>query len=357
VGTGWLIRAGGAHSVTRASMADALEGGTYRAPRWQPTCASAAACHETARTWPAGPEGYLLLAPLPDERWITFVGDLDDAEAQRVATATASGAVGGDRPPRPRRGRRGRCGVGGALPHAPPRGLASGARTALPARRRWPPAEPLRWRGPELRASGRPRHRLEACARAARPGPRHAQRNGASCPALRRKRRRPAARLARRWDGLVDVRAAGDPRAAGLSTPGAILMRPDGHVGSGAAPADAEAWPRSTRTPTPTSYPPEDRPARSPAKTIPSCYRFPSQTALSDYIPCSRRQRTISDTPARRGCESRHSGCQTSSEARRRTLLAAGPRRWVVHASNEHAWPQGAGANSLGAWSCTVSRL
>jgi hypothetical protein len=50
-----------------------------------------------------------------------------------------------------------------------------------------------------------------------------------------------AARLARRRDELVDVvRAAGDPQAAGLSTPGAILVRPDRHVGFRAAPADAE---------------------------------------------------------------------------------------------------------------------
>jgi 6-methylpretetramide 4-monooxygenase / 4-hydroxy-6-methylpretetramide 12a-monooxygenase len=67
--------------------------GRTRAPRWRPTCASPAACHETSSNLAAGPEGYVLLAPLPDERWITFVGDLDDAEAQRVATATASGAV------------------------------------------------------------------------------------------------------------------------------------------------------------------------------------------------------------------------------------------------------------------------
>jgi 6-methylpretetramide 4-monooxygenase / 4-hydroxy-6-methylpretetramide 12a-monooxygenase len=42
----------------------------------------------------ATPEGYVLLAPLPEERWITFVGDLDDGEAQRVASATPRDAVG-----------------------------------------------------------------------------------------------------------------------------------------------------------------------------------------------------------------------------------------------------------------------
>jgi hypothetical protein len=46
--------------------------------------------------------------------------------------------------------------------------------------------------------------------------------------------------LRRRWRGLVDVvRATGDPRRTGLATPGAILVRPDGHIGFRAAPADA----------------------------------------------------------------------------------------------------------------------
>jgi 6-methylpretetramide 4-monooxygenase / 4-hydroxy-6-methylpretetramide 12a-monooxygenase len=49
-----------------------------------------------------------------------------------------------------------------------------------------------------------------------------------------------AARLGRRWGGLVDVvHVTGDPRRAGLSTPGAVLVRPDGHIGFRAAPADA----------------------------------------------------------------------------------------------------------------------
>jgi 6-methylpretetramide 4-monooxygenase / 4-hydroxy-6-methylpretetramide 12a-monooxygenase len=41
----------------------------------------------------AAPGGYVLLAPLPDERWITFVGELDDREAERVASATPREAV------------------------------------------------------------------------------------------------------------------------------------------------------------------------------------------------------------------------------------------------------------------------
>jgi len=47
-------------------------------------------------------------------------------------------------------------------------------------------------------------------------------------------------RLRRRWRGLVDVvQAAGAPPPAGLTSPGAVLVRPDGHIGFRAMPADA----------------------------------------------------------------------------------------------------------------------
>ena len=40
------------------------------------------------------------------------------------------------------------------------------------------------------------------------------------------------ARLRRRWQGLLEVsHATGDPRRAGLATGGAVLVRPDGHIG------------------------------------------------------------------------------------------------------------------------------
>jgi hypothetical protein len=39
-------------------------------------------------------------------------------------------------------------------------------------------------------------------------------------------------RLQRRWQGLVEIsHATGDPRRAGLATGGAVLVRPDGHIG------------------------------------------------------------------------------------------------------------------------------
>ncbi len=41
----------------------------------------------------ASPQGYVLLAPLPDNRWLTFVGDLDECEEQRLAIDTSIDAV------------------------------------------------------------------------------------------------------------------------------------------------------------------------------------------------------------------------------------------------------------------------
>jgi hypothetical protein len=46
-------------------------------------------------------------------------------------------------------------------------------------------------------------------------------------------------RLRRRWRGLLEISdAAGDPRRAGLAAEGAVLVRPDGHIGF-RAPADS----------------------------------------------------------------------------------------------------------------------
>jgi hypothetical protein len=47
------------------------------------------------------------------------------------------------------------------------------------------------------------------------------------------------ARLRRRWQGLVEIsHASGDPRRAGLADGGAVLVRPDGHIGF-RTPADS----------------------------------------------------------------------------------------------------------------------
>ena len=46
-------------------------------------------------------------------------------------------------------------------------------------------------------------------------------------------------RLRRRWRGLLEISdAVGDPRRAGLAAGGAVLVRPDGHIGF-RTPADS----------------------------------------------------------------------------------------------------------------------
>jgi hypothetical protein len=48
------------------------------------------------------------------------------------------------------------------------------------------------------------------------------------------------ARLQERWGGLVEVvRSDGDPARAGLRDGGAVLIRPDGHIGFRASSADS----------------------------------------------------------------------------------------------------------------------
>ena len=93
VEAGWVIGAGGAHSVTRISMAEALEGVTYPGRALAADVRVHCDLPRDGSNLIAAPEGYVLLAPLPDERWITFVGDLDDGEAERLAGATPHDAV------------------------------------------------------------------------------------------------------------------------------------------------------------------------------------------------------------------------------------------------------------------------
>jgi 2-polyprenyl-6-methoxyphenol hydroxylase-like FAD-dependent oxidoreductase len=75
---GYVIGAGGAHSVTRSSMQELLAGETYRG-RYivADVCLGLPRPPEEAKLC-VGPTGFVLLAPLPDERWILFVA-VDEA--------------------------------------------------------------------------------------------------------------------------------------------------------------------------------------------------------------------------------------------------------------------------------------
>ena len=333
----WVIGAGGAHSLTRASMAEELTGGTYPGTALVADVGVRCPVRRDASTLIATANGYVLLGPLPDERWITFVGDLQPDEIERAESGSGFDTV------RDAYERRladavlledvswasvfrmhhrlvshlsdGRCfllGDAGHLSspfggeglnsgiwdahnlawklalerggrarsallesydaerlaadrhcvevsdglHAVARGVVKAARTGESA---GPPPSPE-----QVAALVRARSMLDvtyaggplvgehvgtdgaaAPAPAPRPGDRYPDRTtltGTSHHLLLFGAVDESAlgRVRSRWDGLVDVQhSTADPLRAGLRGGGAVLVRPDGHIGFRATPADA----------------------------------------------------------------------------------------------------------------------
>jgi 6-methylpretetramide 4-monooxygenase / 4-hydroxy-6-methylpretetramide 12a-monooxygenase len=89
----WVIGAGGAHSVTRESMAETLVGTTYSGTSLVAAGVLTCGLPRDGSAFIASPEGYVLLVPLPGGRWLTFVGDLDEGEARRLAGDRATYVV------------------------------------------------------------------------------------------------------------------------------------------------------------------------------------------------------------------------------------------------------------------------
>src|SRR5918994_845416 len=67
-----VIGAGGAHSVTRQSMSEPLEGTTYQGHFLVADIAMQAPVPRDQGSFFCGPDGMMLLAPLPGGRWLTF---------------------------------------------------------------------------------------------------------------------------------------------------------------------------------------------------------------------------------------------------------------------------------------------
>jgi 2-polyprenyl-6-methoxyphenol hydroxylase-like FAD-dependent oxidoreductase len=98
---GIVIGAGGAHSVTRDSMGEPLEGATYQGHFLVADIAMPAPFPRDEAGVVCGPDGLLLLSPLPGGRWISFQ-DLEEAvqtvSAEDVAARIAVRLGGRYRP-------------------------------------------------------------------------------------------------------------------------------------------------------------------------------------------------------------------------------------------------------------------
>ncbi len=98
---GVVIGAGGAHSITRHSMSEPLEGTTYRGHFLVADIAMQAPVQRDQGNFFCGPDGMMLLAPLPGGRWITFQ-DLEEevqtVSAEEVAARTEVRLGGRGRP-------------------------------------------------------------------------------------------------------------------------------------------------------------------------------------------------------------------------------------------------------------------
>jgi 2-polyprenyl-6-methoxyphenol hydroxylase-like FAD-dependent oxidoreductase len=84
-----VIGAGGAHSVTRHAMSQPLEGATYRGHFLVADIAMSGPFPRGAAGVVCGPNGLLLLAPLPGGRWISFQDLEEDVDTVSAADVVA----------------------------------------------------------------------------------------------------------------------------------------------------------------------------------------------------------------------------------------------------------------------------
>jgi 2-polyprenyl-6-methoxyphenol hydroxylase-like FAD-dependent oxidoreductase len=79
----YVIGAGGARSMTRASMGDELEGDTYPGLMLAADVRLESTLPSNGHAVAASSSGFVLLGALPDERWITFIGYLSEDDGAR----------------------------------------------------------------------------------------------------------------------------------------------------------------------------------------------------------------------------------------------------------------------------------
>jgi 2-polyprenyl-6-methoxyphenol hydroxylase-like FAD-dependent oxidoreductase len=95
VETQYVVGAGGAHSVTRTAMAGELGGDTYPGTALAADVRVRCGLPRDGPALIATPEGYVLLTPLPDDWWLTFIGDLYDDELERLERDLSADTIAG----------------------------------------------------------------------------------------------------------------------------------------------------------------------------------------------------------------------------------------------------------------------
>jgi len=88
-----LLGPGGGHSITRHSMHEHLVGETYYGQYLVADAKVRLACPPQCGRLVVGPIGFVLLSPMPDDRWLIFV-NCNEAETQsKLSTAAELGAL------------------------------------------------------------------------------------------------------------------------------------------------------------------------------------------------------------------------------------------------------------------------
>jgi 6-methylpretetramide 4-monooxygenase / 4-hydroxy-6-methylpretetramide 12a-monooxygenase len=89
----YVIGAGGGHSLTRETMGQVLAGESYPGTALVGDVRVSCSLPRDGSSLVATPEGFVLLAALPEQRWITFIGDLQDDEIREIGNDASKGKV------------------------------------------------------------------------------------------------------------------------------------------------------------------------------------------------------------------------------------------------------------------------
>src|SRR5262249_54910341 len=89
----YVLGAGGGHSITRHSMQEHLTGETYDGQYFVADAKIGLACPPECGRLILGPDGFVLLSPLPGERWLIFVNRDKPDPRQELPTGPELGVL------------------------------------------------------------------------------------------------------------------------------------------------------------------------------------------------------------------------------------------------------------------------